>query len=63
MSNDQTKTTDPDRTYIAGFILDFTMTAHMSDGTPVQMGYRRIGEKTYPVGPDGRIVEVESNAG
>lgn len=57
----KSQTTDPDRIYSAGFILDFTMTAHMSDGTPVSMNYRRIGEKTYPVGPDGKIVGAESD--
>lgn len=42
--------------YSSGFLLDITITAHTPDGTPI-----RIGEKTYPVGPDGKIVEADSN--
>lgn len=61
MSDPVSKPTDPGRIYSAGFILDCTMTAHMSDGTPVRMNYRRIGDKTYQVGPDGKVVEAESN--
>jgi hypothetical protein len=55
MSNPDT--TDPKKIYCNGFILDFTMTAYLSNGMPVSMAYRRIGNQTYPVGPDGKIVE------
>lgn len=63
MSDTKSKTTiDPDRIYAShGFIIDFSMTGFMSDGTPVVGRYRRIGDTVYPVGPDGKIVEAESN--